>query len=91
MQKNISLTAVLVNGSPCNTCNCQHRADFINLQQEVIVTEYDNGTGVVIKTPKGEYQIPKHTTMNSYHGNCGQWKVRVTLKKMVGTLTYWAS
>ena len=91
MEKKIQLAAVNAQGKKVNSCNCQERVEFVNLRQEMIVTEYENGAGVVIKTAKGEYQLAKHATMNSYHGQCGGFRVRVTLKKMVGTLSYWVS
>ena len=89
METNIKLAAVLVDGTPVQTCNWQQRADFFATNKSIRVTEYEDESGVVVTTPKGEYHIPKHDTLNAFFGMCGKYKVRVVLKKMVGTLTYW--
>ena len=44
----------------------------------------------VLTTPKGEYTLTKHANLNIYQGVINGVKVRLTLKKVVGTLTYWA-
>ena len=44
----------------------------------------------VLSTPKGEYTLVKHASLNIFQGTINGVKVRLTLKKVVGTLTYWA-
>lgn len=87
-QKVVKLTAVDINSVPVTSNNCQTRMDFTNKDKEISVTEWANGKGVVIHTLRGEYQIAKHPTINAFIGVCSGYKVRVVLKKMVGTLTY---
>ncbi len=89
-QIDVPLRAVTQEGHNVSSQNWDWRTDFVNRDKELIVTEYEDGKGVVVKTPLGEYQLLKHATMNSYMGSCGEHKVRVVLKKMVGTLSYWA-
>ena len=89
-QYNISLTAVLACGTPCNTTNCQHVADFINKDKCITVTEFEDCSAVELRTEHGTYTVPKHPSLNAYIGTCSDVKVRITLKKMVGTLTYWS-
>ena len=89
-QIDVPLRAVTLDGHNVSSQNWDWRTHFINRDKELIVTEYKDGKGVVVNTPLGEYQVPKHTSMNSYIGICGEYKIQIVLKKMVGTLTYWA-
>ena len=86
----IQLTAVDNNGTPVTSSNCQHRTDFVNTEHGITITEYEDGKGIVLRTSKREYHLSKHATMNIYRGFCLNHKVRVVLKQMVGTLSYWA-
>ena len=85
----IKLIAVDINGKDVNSNNCQHRVEFVNRDKGITVTEYENGKGIVVRTTKREYHLTKHVSMNMYRGFCLNHKVRITLKKMVGVLTYW--
>ncbi|RLB94158.1 MAG: hypothetical protein DRH26_01980 [Deltaproteobacteria bacterium] len=49
-----------------------------------------DANSVKLITPKGTYYLKKHTSLNIYSGICGDTKVRVSLKKIVGLLSYWA-
>ncbi len=86
---NIALRAVLSDGSTVNSSNCEERADFVSLHNNVKITEYDDESNVIVKTEKGTYTVPRHATINAYIGVCGSYKVRVCLKKMVGRLSYY--
>lgn len=44
---------------------------------------------VTLTTRKGKYILPKHATMNFYHGICAGIKVQVSLKKQVGEIRSW--
>lgn len=89
-QHNISLTATLSCGTPCTSSNCEHRINFSNKAKFVTVTEFEDDSAVELHTKHDVYIVPKHPSLNAYIGVCNGYKVRITLKKMVGTLSYWA-
>lgn len=44
---------------------------------------------IKLVTTKGSYILKRHTSLNVFMGECNGHKVLVTLKKVVGLLTYW--
>jgi len=46
--------------------------------------------GPVLTTPKGSYTFKKHPSLNIFQCQINGIKARLTLKKIVGELTYWA-
>ncbi len=86
----VHLQAILSDSTFCSSQNCDDRTDFVDTKGLFTVTEHEDGTAVIVTTGKGSYNINKHLTLNSFQGICNGIKVRVNLKKMVGTLTYWA-
>ena len=63
---------------------------FENTKGSVIVKKLPNGN-VSVLTNKGQYELVKHPELNHYHGVCAGVKVRLTYKKLVAQLTYWAA
>lgn len=87
-QLNVPLTGVDASGTPVKSTNCADVVEFVNTVQDVTVVKLsDNKVSLV--TLLGEYVLDKHQSLNSYHGTCSGYKVRIVLKKMVGTLTSW--
>ena len=87
-QHNVKIYAVTEDGVKCSSHNCGERVAFKDDKDYFVVTEGDNE--VTIRTRKGIYTLPKHNTLNTFTGTCKGVKVRVNLKKMVGTVTYWS-
>jgi hypothetical protein len=44
----------------------------------------------VLTTPNGSYTFKRHPTLNIFQCQINGIKAQLTLKKIVGTLTYWA-
>ena len=63
---------------------------FRNAKGSVIVKKLPNGN-VIVLTNKGQYELVKHDQLNSYHGELAGVKARLTIKKLVAQLTYWAA
>ena len=63
---------------------------FENAKGSVVVKKLPNGN-VVVTTNKGQYELVKHETLNQYHGELAGVKARLTVKKLVAQLTYWAA
>ena len=61
-----------------------------NSKGSVIVERREDGTAIVT-THKGSYTLVKHETLNQYHGELAGVKARLTCKKLVAQLTYWAA
>ena len=86
-ERSIKLFGITENGEIAKTSDSNNVKLFTD----------DNGTfsikmqpnAVVITTKKGKYEIEKHATINAYIGVCNNIKVRITLKKIVGTITFW--
>ena len=63
---------------------------FKNAKGSVIVKKLPNGN-ISVTTHKGRYTLVKHPTLNQYHGELAGVKARLTVKKLVAQLTYWAA
>lgn len=63
---------------------------FQNDKGSVIIKKLPNGN-VTVLTNKGQYELVKHDQLNSYHGELAGVKARLTVKKLVAQLTYWAA
>ena len=63
---------------------------FRNDKGSVVVRKLPNGN-VTVLTNKGQYELVKHDQLNSYHGELAGVKARLTVKKLVAQLTYWAA
>jgi hypothetical protein len=64
-------------------------ADFINNENTVGISYLE--TYVIVRTTKGEYNLPKHATMNIFAGTLADGvKAHVTVKGSNATLRYWA-
>jgi hypothetical protein len=89
----IDLTA-MIEDMPVNTNNWYDRTHFVGSTVSVTgyyrITETLDDTQVCVRTPKGVYYLDKHPVNNIYKGTINGIKVQVSLKKMVGTLIYWA-
>ena len=54
------------------------------------INKLEDGSGVILETPKGRYDLSLNKAANIYNGIANGVKVHVTLKKTVGKLIYWA-
>lgn len=63
---------------------------FENAKGSVIVKKLPNGN-VSVLTNKGQYELVKHSKLNQYSGVMAGVKARLTYKKLVAQLTYWAA
>jgi len=61
---------------------------FTDDKSQISVSIVDQAT-VRLVTTKGSYVLTKHPTLNIYQGTLAGHKCQITLKKVVGTLTYW--
>ena len=87
-EKTVSLTGIKKDGNPARIGSEVRR--FQNAKGSVIVKKLPNGN-VSLLTHKGQYELVKHPELNHYHGVCAGVKVRLTYKKLVAQLTYWAA
>lgn len=60
---------------------------FTDDKSRVSVTIVDQAT-VRLVTTKGSYTLAKHPTLNMYQGTFNGHKCQITLKKIIGTITY---
>ena len=89
----VSLYGVDINGKKVSTHQADQVEEFVgdtdNKCEYFKVTFPDLGV-CCIKTPKGEYLLEKHASLNVFIGKALGVKVHATFKKVVGHLTYWA-
>ena len=84
----VKLYAVLANGQKVSSSNWQDRHHLQSEDGYFKVTA--SGSNVVLTTSKGSYVLEKHPTQNHFAVTAKGIKVQVIVKKMVGTLIYWA-
>ena len=96
-KKELKLVGICENGLVAKTHEAGDVVAFVDAQPDV---EYPGRSSkikviltedhVEITTSKGVYKLPKHPSQNIYIGKCGAAKVHVSLKKVVGTVRWWA-
>ena len=82
MQYSFKLVAVDKDGTPVRSDNCVTAVRFTDGRNNF----FPNG---VLQTPKGEYRLVKHPSLNIFQGTCAGIKVQVSIKKMVGAIQAW--
>jgi len=61
---------------------------FTDIKRRISVAKLDKET-IQLTTAKGVYELYKHPSLNIYQGKCGNHKVHVTLRKIVGEVRFW--
>jgi len=87
-QRNYPLVAVDANDKPVGSHNCKDAVAFL-CDSPFFRVEHIAPGKISLTTRKGEYEILRHTSLNQYSTELNFVKVRITLKKMVGTITFW--
>lgn len=91
--RTLDLVGILADGKEAKTSDAANVVHFADKQGHVQITKMmdsDNPDYIKMVTSTGIYRLPKHATLNYYHGVCNGVKVQVHLKKVVGTVRYWS-
>jgi hypothetical protein len=86
--KQVKLFAVLENGEKVSSSNWQERVKLTD--EDGYFHVFPEKDSCKLTTKKGTYTLKKHPTQNHYHNQLNNFKVQIIVKKMVGTLIYWA-
>ena len=87
IEQNIKLQGLKKDGTPARIGS--EVRSFQNDKGSIIVKKLPDGN-VMLLTHKSQYVLVKHGQLNSYHGELAGVKARLTYKKLVAQLTYWA-
>lgn len=88
IERSIKLRGVKKDGTSARIGSEVRR--FQNAKGSIIVKKLTNGN-VSLLTNKGQYELVKHELLNQYSGELAGVKARLTVKKLVAQLTYWAA
>ncbi len=89
-QKQVKLHGILEDGTLAKTHQAKDVVAFESMDRYFRVRLIMNERRVVLATPKDEYHLGRSLTGNLYCGQANGYKVHVTLKKIVGKVTYWS-